>query len=222
MPPPPPQVWSDRDEDWAVDGTQLTPRVMRRMTPERWAHVPIAKGAMVVHLFEHLARHVRQGRPHTLADGDLRTFWEKGWMMQEEFLPPLIRPGVVTNERFGWVEQQRWHEWNLPSAKVIRYFWNKWTQGLNAQCHHRIRTLGSELFFALPGPHADCTRCGWTMPGSEMWNETLCAYCRHRESYPYAQLTYVRGVPVLLPHETSAVRTECQLIRTFQTLQLYA
>ena len=233
MPPPAlldPEDWVRepahcRAPESEVDWTQLTPRVLRQlvaaMTPHQLSQWQAVKGRMVMHMFERLARHVRQFQPHTLSDADLRTFWEKGWMMQEAFLPRLIRPLMVTNERFGYVLHQRWHEWDLPSAKVIRYYWNELTQGLNAQCHHRIRTIGSELFFALPGPHCDCTRCGWTMPASEMWNETVCSYCHHREGYPYTRLTYLQGVPMLLPHESPAVKADCQLMRKFQTLQLH-
>lgn len=202
------------------DLTQVwTPRAWQRCSSEDQQQLEPWRPTLVIAMFERLRAHVQKIlRPATANEVELRTCWERGWMMAEGFLPRPLRSDVVTNERFGFVRHQQWHEWQLTSAKVMRYHWAGLLQGLPARCHHHVRTVCSELLATLPGPHEVCVRCRWTMPGSEMHNATVCSYCNERERYPYAQLTWLHGVPLIKVNETRAVKDECQLVRTLQSI----
>lgn len=179
-------------------------------------------GEVVVlkHFFEYLAQHYRDSQCRLLAGPALRRFWEQGWMVQQGLIPGLIGPGVVTNERFGFVQGHQWHEWNLVSAKMMRYYWAAWLLGLDSTAQRQARDACSRLLATLPGTHEICDRCGWTMPGAEMWNDYTCNYCYERERYPFSKLIVVRGVPLTVPNEGAAVKDECQLMRQFQNIKL--
>lgn len=217
MPTPP--------QEEEVPVRRWTPNTWRRYLQQAGTSDPLVtsvscRASVMLQMLRELEQYVSLCVWSKMTPHDLRLFWEQGWLIQEGFLPPLVPAGAVTNERFGWSQQKRWHEWHLTSVKVMRFYWAEWLQGLPASLHHALRKSCANLLSWLPGPRGHCERCRWLMPASEMWNVRLCAYCHQREQYPYTKLVFLQGVPLLVTQEPAAVKHDGALLKTFQQLHI--
>lgn len=136
-------------------------------------------------------------------------FWETGWIATQGYIPVPVDPNVITNERFFANKK----EWNIVSVKMMRYYWDDMSHGLNDYCKEKIRVVGSQLISLLPGKKSCCQSCRWTMPSAEMWDDVKCTYCRERDMYPYATLGVLKQTPHIFHNENSHRKEECDLIR---------
>ena len=142
-------------------------------------------------------------------DTNQQEFWEHGWIAKQGYIPVTIHPNVITNERFFANRK----EWNMVSVKLMRYYWDEMSNGLNGYCKDKIKTIGSRLICLLPGKKSVCCLCKWTMPATEMWNDVQCTYCREKSLHPYANIGLLKQTPHVFYNETGQRKEECDLIR---------
>lgn len=208
---------------WASLGDYMTPRVLKRCISvgdsESLEYLKRVRPEIMVKMLDRLDQHIVNFMVTNPSLDAVRNFWERGWILQEGFIPGLIPDHVITTRRFGFKQNGRWVEWNTVSAGVLRFYWASMFAGLNHYCQSRLRETGSKLFQTLPGPHCVCRTCHWSCPESEM-SGSLCSYCDETGRFPYSQLTILKGVPSISVNETRYVKTECQLIRSLQNISI--
>jgi hypothetical protein len=202
-----------REWDWLAMADYMTPLLLKRCLPmSHPADFEQARPIVVCRMFERLEAHLKLDNiPKD------RAFWVNGWILSEGFIPVAVNMNIVTNERFGFIHEKKWTEWPIVSVKIMRYYWASMLFGLNSYCQHKVRTICSKLIETLPGNHIICTKCNWTMPETEMYNDCICTYCESIESYPNSTLKLLQCVPLITLNETD----ESKLVKKLKKIKIH-
>jgi len=125
----------------------------------------------------------------------IQKVWEE-YLSSEGFIPKCVPQGVLTNDRFGYVNQdtRQWEEWNVVSVQVMRLYWDSMFQGLCGSHIATLQNICSSLLSTLPGSARHCRHCSWRVPEGSMHNEVQCIYCQSYEKHPQLSLELHRGV----------------------------
>lgn len=133
-----------------------------------------------------------------LADSP-RHAWE-GLLVESGFVPPKISPHRVTNDRFGYVRDNQWIEWNIASVKLMRYHWSNVFREQSTAVQKRLREIANAFIRTLPSPAVDCSLCGWACPESEaVFGPTSvhCSYCQSKLCQPNSHIQYACDGPYI-------------------------
>lgn len=111
-----------------------------------------------------------------LANGwSSRQVWEE-YLTGGEFIPPLSTRHAVTNERFGYVENNTWKEWNICHVEKIRQYWHELLQAFDPKSY--VFQVCKSLLTTLPGKQTQCLVCYWYTCETNMWSSTCCNNCQ--------------------------------------------
>jgi hypothetical protein len=121
-----------------------------------------------------------------------RACWNGGYIVASGLIPREILATVVTNDRFGYVHDGRWREFNIVNTTCLRMYWES-ILGLQG-----VQSLRSELqhfLTNLPGETSTCRVCGWCLPMCDMFTSEQCTKCWDCGSDTHA-LTLFKGSPL--------------------------
>lgn len=192
--------------DWVAVSKYLTPRLLSVLlanSNESYDTFLLVRPEVVCRMFQNM-----QGVT------DVR------WLVQEGFIPDHThKTNVLTNDKYGYVSKSgQWAECEIVSVKVMRYYWDSMMRNLNTFCKKTICASVCQFIASLPGAHTTCPHCKWTMPVSEMWNESVCTYCREINRYPDAILTRTKGgIPTIMLKSRDE---DSKMIRQFYDFQI--
>jgi hypothetical protein len=108
-----------------------------------------------------------------MSEHRLRIFWE--YHMIQRGMIPAVSPGV-SNDRFGYIHNNQWNEWRIPSVETIRKYWDSLVAGTKTASS--LDPLFDQLLAFLPGNKMTCFACRWKhIPETAMYNRSLCCAC---------------------------------------------
>lgn len=108
---------------------------------------------------------------------DIKRIWE--YEFPRKGIVPVCLP-FISNDRFGVIECQQWHEWRLVSVDSIRKHWNTLFED-----RQELDMLAQQLLSYLPGVKRSCDTCQWQqLPETAMYSRNECALCHLLASSP--------------------------------------
>jgi len=96
-------------------------------------------------------------------------------LAQEGIIPPLIKRGMVSNDRYTFAENGQMTELECSNVQCFRMYWDTWNLG------EKGHSICKQFVRLLPGQKCHCKTCGWHMPQYEMQNQQTCCYCHDKE-----------------------------------------
>lgn len=125
-------------------------------------------------------------------------------LSRQNIIPPFIREGILSNDRYTFVENDRMTELECANVQCFRMWWDAW------QLSEKDQDICRGFVQLLPGQKCSCKACGWSMPQYEMQNETLCCFCHDKGQ---VVLRTHQKIPYLSPLRLGRPRNSLQSVR---------
>ncbi len=174
-----------RSPEWHCLSFYLTPVEMKRLLDESSASsrsdFERVRSTATLNMFLHM--------PDLLMHnpGSLRFVFEQ--LVRMGYFPDYDH-SQFTNSKFGFLENQQWVEWDIPSIAHARAFWDAMLKPLKQESAVSIQNVLRVVVSCLPGLKMECQTCRWLIPENSMHSQITCIHCYALEKKTHAGAQY--------------------------------
>ncbi len=79
--------------------------------------------------------------------------------------------------KFGYICNNRWVEWDIPSIEDTRRYWDKMLLNIKTDQRDSIVQELQALIYHLPNDKTQCDKCLWFISENSMYDDQKCIYC---------------------------------------------
>jgi hypothetical protein len=91
------------------------------------------------------------------------------------YLP--IPPKGVSNSKFGYICNNLWYEWEMPSVEITRCYWDQMLLNVKTDQRSFLVEELQRLLCHLPNEKTKCDKCQWYVSENSMHDDQICIYC---------------------------------------------
>lgn len=91
------------------------------------------------------------------------------------YLPEPVKH--ISNSKFGYICNDVWNEWEMPSIECIRQYWDQMLLNVKSDQREYLTTILQTLIAYLPNEKRKCDKCSWLVSENAMHDDQICIYC---------------------------------------------
>ena len=104
----------------------------------------------------------------------------QNYLINNGYIPKIHN---MSNHKFITYVNKNLIVLNIPNTTLLRMYWERVLCNVKyISVDSKIQPVLQEIVLLYPGPHHQCTSCGWLIPIVDMHTDIYCCYCHDIEN----------------------------------------